>query len=280
MASILSGNEYKEYILKQHIEYLRKINKKLKLVVIRVGDNPASKIYVNSKKKACKECGIDFEEIHFDNNIEEEALIQAINNLNNDTNVTSILVQLPLPKPINVNKVINTINYKKDVDGLTLINQSRLLNNMDCIIPCTANGIINLLNYYNLPIEGQNVTIIGRSNLVGKPLAIAMENRNATVTLCHSKTKKLSDHTKNANIIVVAVGKVNLIKKDMLQDNQIIIDVGINRENDKITGDVDFENVKTMDIKITPVPGGVGPLTIASVITNIIKCYELQKNEQ
>lgn len=280
MANILSGIECKNHILEENKEKIKYIRQKLKLVVIRVGEEEASKIYVNNKRKACLENNIDFEEIHFEEKVKENEIIETIKKLNADKTVTSILVQLPLPIHLDSNKIINEIDYKKDVDGLTNNNQAKLLNKEDSIIPCTAKGILDLLNYYSIPVKNKNITIIGRSKLVGKPLACLLTNNDATVTLCHSKTPNLKLHTKNADIVIVAIGKAKYIKKDYLTDNQTIIDVGINRIDGKICGDVDFEDCQDLNINITPVPKGIGPMTIASVITNIICCYKLQQDKE
>ena len=205
--------------------------------------------------------------------------MKIIKKLNKDSSVTSILVQLPLPKNIDENIIINTIDYKKDVDGLTDINIAKLYSNKKGIIPCTAKGIIDLLEFNKINIEEKNVTIIGRSNLVGKPLAVSLLNKNATVTLCHSKTKNLKIHTKSADIIIVAVGKPGLINQKMVSKDTIIIDVGINRINGKICGDADKSVYKKCKA-VTPVPGGVGPMTVYEVLSNTLECYKLQKDKK
>ena len=254
-----------------------KINQ-ITITVISVGNDEASKIYIKNKIKECQSVNIECQHLHFEKTTTDD-LTKVITKLNKDKNVTGILVQLPLPKNIDENKVINTIDYKKNIDGLTETNIAKLYSNKKSIIPCTAKGIINLLEYNEIEIEEKNITIIGRSNLVGKPLTLALLNKNATVTSCHSKTKDLKKHTKKADIIVVAVGKPNLIKKEMISKNSIIIDVGINRINGKICGDVDKTVYKKCKA-ITPVPGGVGPMTVYEVLSNTIECYELQKNKK
>ncbi len=274
---LIDGRKCAEYLKKNIFEKINSIKGKLKLVVIRVGNEASSIIYINNKKKACNEAKIDFEEIVFNSDIEETQLISKIKELNNDDSVTSILVQLPIPNHLNKHKIINTIDYKKDVDGLTDINKIKLINNEKCIIPCTARGIMKLFNFYNVSLEGKNVVLIGRSELVGKPLFNLLLKENATVTVCHSKTENLKLHTLNADIIICAVGKPNFIKNDMIKDESIIIDVGINRVNDKICGDVDFDDVKSKVSYISPVPGGVGLMTVASVLNNIIECYKLSQ---
>jgi len=276
---IISGKECSKQIKESLKNKIKDLDKRLKLVVIRVGNDEASKIYVNSKRKACNEVGIDFLEITFRDDVSEEVLIDKINELNNNDEVTSILVQLPLPNHLNSHKILNTIDYKKDVDGHTTINIGKLNNNEEAIIPCTAAGVIELLKFSNTTLESKNIVIIGRSNLVGKPLIPLLLKENATVSICHSKTANLSEYTKKADIIICAVGKVNLINKDMVKENAIIIDVGINRLDDCICGDVDFNDFNNKVSKITPVPGGVGVMTVTNLLINILKCYEFQKNE-
>lgn len=275
MKKILEARTLKEKILSDVKKEVSFLDKKLKLSVIRVGENPSSIIFINSKRKACEEVGIEFEELIFDENITEENLISKINELNNDENVTSILVQLPLPEHINAAKVINTIDYKKDVDGLTNANIGKQMNNENGIEACTAKGIINLLKYYDIEIEGKNVVIINRSKLIGRPLIPLLLKENATLTICHSKTKNLNFHTKNADIIIIAVGKPNFLTKEMVNENSVVIDVGINKFNGKTVGDVSPEVIEYVDY-ISPVPGGVGLMTVSSVVLNVLNCYKLQ----
>ena len=256
--------------LKQKVENLKA---RPKIVDIQIGENAASDVYIRNKEKAALSIGIDFECIRFDENIEIEAIIGKIKELNEDKNINGILVQMPIPEKYDYKKIINTISPEKDVDGLTYINAGKLLNNEDGMISCTPNGIIELLKYYNIEIASKNVVIVGRSILVGKPLSLLFLNENATVTVCHSKTKNLSQYTKNADILVVAVGKKHLITKDMVKENSVVIDVGINRVDDKIYGDVDFESVKDIAL-VTPVPGGVGPMTVTMLLYNTVKNYE------
>lgn len=278
MTKLLSGIECRNKLKENLTKKINKIKEKITITVISVGNDEASKIYIKNKTKECQSVNIDCQHLHFEKTTTNE-LINLITKLNKDKNITGILVQLPLPKNIEENKVINTIDYKKDIDGLTKSNIAKLYSNQKGIIPCTAKGIIDLLEYNKIEIEGKNITIIGRSNLVGKPLTLALLNKNATVTLCHSKTKDLKKHTKKADIIIVAVGKPNLIKKEMISKNSIIIDVGINRINGKISGDVDKSVYKKCKA-ITPVPGGVGPMTVYEVLSNTLECYELQKNKK
>ena len=277
MTKLLSGIECRNKLKENLTKKINKIKEKITIAVISVGNNEASKIYIKNKIKECQSVNIECQHLHFEKSTTNE-LIKLITKLNQDKNITGILVQLPLPKNIEENKVINTIDYKKDIDGLTESNIAKLYSNQKGIIPCTAKGIMDLLEYNKIEIEGKNITIIGRSNLVGKPLTLALLNKNATVTTCHSKTKDLKKHTKKADIIIVAVGKPNLIKKEMISKNSIIIDVGINRINGKISGDVDKSVYKKCKA-ITPVPGGVGPMTVYEVLSNTLECYELQKNK-
>lgn len=278
MTKLLSGIECRNKLKENLTKKINKIKEKITITVISVGNDEASKIYIKNKTKECQSVNIDCQHLHFEKTTTNE-LINLITKLNKDKNITGILVQLPLPKNIEENKVINTIDYKKDIDGLTKSNIAKLYSNQKGIIPCTAKGIIDLLEYNKIEIEGKNITIIGRSNLVGKPLTLALLNKNATVTTCHSKTKDLKKHTKKADIIIVAVVKPNLIKKEMISKNSIIIDVGINRINGKISGDVDKSVYKKCK-SITPVPGGVGPMTVYEVLSNTLECYELQKNKK
>lgn len=277
MDKIMGGKICSTFIREKISEQIENINDKLKLVVIRIGEDSASKVYVNSKRKACEELNIDFEEIIYDDNIDEDTVINKIKELNNSKNVTGILLQLPIPKHLNKDKIINTIDYRKDVDGLTTINIGKLNNNEDSIIPCTALGVIKMLEYYNYNLEGRHVVIVGRSNLVGKPLISLLLRKNATVTICHSKTENLGKITKEADVLICAVGKKALINEEMVKDDAVVIDVGINRENNKLYGDVDFDNVIDKASLITPVPGGVGVMTITCLLQNILKCYEIQK---
>ena len=242
-----------------------------KLVVILVGNNPASQVYVAGKAKACSQVGISSQIYHLEENITEEQLKKVINDLNKDKTVNGILLQLPLPDHINENKMIELISPEKDVDGLTKTNLGKLLSNDESgLFGCTPSGIIELLKYYKIDLKGKDVVIINRSLLVGKPLALMFLKENATVTICHSKTKNLKEKTLNADIVVVAVGKKKFLTEDMVKDGAIVVDVGINRDEEtkKICGDVDFENVSKKASFITPVPGGVGPMTIAMLLKN------------
>ncbi len=245
------------------------------LCVITIGENEASKVYVNSKKKACEYVGMSFLHISYDEKTSEKEIINKIEELNKDESINGIIIQLPIPKKYNQEKLINTIDPNKDVDGLTFINQGKLFNNSDSIIPCTPKGIMEIFNYYKIDLTSKNVVIVGRSNLVSKPLLIECLKKNATVTMCHSKTKNLDFYTKNADILVVAVGKKHLIDKTMIKEGSVIIDVGINRDNGKLYGDVN-PNVESICSYLTPVPGGVGPMTVAMLLKNTFEAYKKQ----
>lgn len=273
MTKIIDCKIIRDKIKKDLELELDKINDKLKLVVIQVGFDPASDVYVRNKKNLCEEMGIEFLHKKYDD-ISEEDLICEIDKLNNDKEVTGILVQLPLPKNINEKRVIEKIDYRKDVDGLTSTNIGKLYAKEDGIIPCTAYGIMKIFEYENINLEGKNILLIGRSKLVGVPLISLLLGKNATVTVCHSKTKNLEELTKKADILVVATGKKYLINKDMVKKDSIIIDVGINREDGKLYGDVNPDVIDNSSM-ITPVPGGVGVLTVIMLINNIIECYKL-----
>ena len=243
-----------------------------KLAVIMVGDDKASQVYVKNKSKACNEIGIEFEEFILDKDIRQDELINLIEKLNNDDHIHGILLQSPIPAHLDINEAFKTINPEKDVDGFNPANIGKLCLNQDTFVSCTPYGIMKMFEAYNIDLTGKNVTIIGRSNIVGKPLIQCCLNKNATVTVCHSKTKDLKEHTKNADVVISAIGKLKFVTEDMIKSGAVVIDVGTNRgEDGKITGDVDFENVSKKASYITPVPGGVGPMTIAMLMNNVIK---------
>ena len=271
---IIDGRECSKNYREKLKEEIKSFDKKLGLVDIQIGNDEASNIYIASKAKAAQNIGIDFYHVHFDNGVDEDTVVSKIKELNNDDNIHGILIQLPLPKGYDEKKLINYIKPEKDVDGLTQLNVGKLSLNEDCLVSCTPLGVIELLKYKNVNISGKHVVIVGRSNLVGKPLIQLFLNENATVTVCHSKTEDLKNFTKQADILVVAVGKKHLIKSDMVKDGVVVIDVGITRENGKIYGDVDFDNVITKSKLITPVPGGVGPMTITMLLNNVVKSYK------
>jgi len=274
---ILEGKTLKENILNDLALQISKLDKKPTLVVIQVGEDSASDIYVSQKEKMSKQVGFNFIHNKLEDTITENELIEIINKYNNDIDVDGILVQMPLPKHINEANIQNAIDYKKDVDGLTDLNAGRLLHGKDSLVACTSLGIIELLKYYNIEIASKNVVIVGRSNLVSKPLYSLFLKEDATVTMCHSKTVNLKEYTSKADILVVAVGKKHLITKDMVKENATVIDVGINRVDNKLYGDVDFETVKDI-ANITPVPGGVGQMTVAMLGKNVYKAYNLRRD--
>jgi len=272
MAIILDGKMLRDKIFESLKAKLDKMQQKPTLAVILVGENPASQIYVRNKKKTAEKLGINSLSIEYPSDISEEELLNKIKELNSDEKVTAILVQLPLPAHINKNRIIDAILPQKDVDGLTPYNLGKLFSGEEpYVYPCTPKGILLLLDEYNIKLDGKNIVVVGRSNLVGKPVAQMLLKRNATVTMCHSHTKNLSEITKTADIIVSAVGK-KVIGEKMLKSDCVVIDVGIFRdENGKISGDVDFENVSKTAAYISPVPGGVGPMTIASLMLNTVE---------
>ena len=277
MYQLINGKEVAEKIKLQVKEEIKSLGKDVTLAVVIVGDNPASKVYVNNKKKACKLVGIQSLEYGLPESTSEDELLSLIDRLNNYNYVDGILVQLPLPRHINTDMVIERINPEKDVDGFTAINTGKLWLGQYDIAPCTAIGVIELLDYYNIDIAGKHCVIVGRSNIVGKPVAALMLERNATVTVCHSKTQNLYDITRTADILITAVGKPKFITRDMVKDGAVVIDVGINRdENGKLYGDVDFENVKDKTTAITPVPGGCGPMTVAMLVKNTLEAAKSQ----
>ena len=272
---LINGKELAKKIrgeLKIEVDELRRKGIIPKLAVIMVGNDKASEVYVRNKSKACNEIGIEFEEFLLDSNIKQEELINLINELNARKDIHGILLQSPIPEHLNIREAFNTIDYAKDVDGFNPINVGKLSIGEDCFISCTPHGVVKMLEEYNIPVEGKRAVIIGRSNIVGKPLIQCMLNKNATVTVCHSKTKNIEEITREADILIAALGKPKFVKADMVKENAVVIDVGINRnEEGKLVGDVDFENVSKKASYITPVPGGVGPMTIAMLMNNVVK---------
>lgn len=275
---IIDGKKCSEEILenlrRDISEYKEKTGKVPGLAVIILGNNAASKIYVKSKIRACEKTGILSREIILDENISEEELINEIEKLNSDKNINGILVQLPLPSHINEKKICEAISVKKDVDGFKAENLGKImLGDDDGFISCTPQGIIYLIDQLNMDLHGKNVVVVGRSNIVGKPVASLLINKGATTTVCNSRTKDLAGILKKADIIVIAIGKAKFLTKDMVKEGAVVIDVGINRVEGKIYGDVDYENVKDIVSHITPVPGGVGPMTIAMLLKNTVKAF-------
>ena len=280
MAVIIDGKELAKKIranLKIECEELKKRNINSKLAVIMVGEDPASKVYVRNKSKACEDVGIKYEEYLLDSKITQKELIELIEKLNNDKTINGILLQSPIPSNLDINEAFRTISPEKDVDGFNPVNVGQLVLNQDTFVSCTPYGIMKMFEEYNIDLTGKNVVILGRSNIVGKPLIHCCLNKNATVTSCHSKTQNLAQKAKEADILISAIGKANFVTADMVKDGAVVIDVGINRlDNGKITGDVDFESVKEKASYITPVPGGVGPMTIAMLMNNVIKATKRQ----
>lgn len=245
------------------------------LAVITIGGDAASEVYVKNKRKACEYVGMSFLHLDYASCVKEETVIRKIKQLNKDKSINGIIIQLPIPKNFNVSKIINTIVPSKDVDGLTNTQAGKLIQNEKCLMPCTPKGIMEILKEYKIDLEGKHVVIVGRSNLVGKPLMLECLNKNATVTMCHSKTKDLKSFTKDADILVVAVGKKYLIDKTMVKKDSVIIDVGINRIDGKLYGDVN-PNVEEACAYLTPVPGGVGPMTVSMLLKNTFEAYKNQ----
>ena len=280
MAEIIDGKSLAKKIrleLKGEVEKLKEKGINPKLAVIMVGDDPGSQVYVRNKSKACEKVGIDFEEYLYDDSLTEKELLEVIEKLNKDESIHGILLQSPVPKHININKAFRTISPYKDVDGFNPVNVGNLSIGEDAFISCTPYGIIKMLEEYNIETEGKRAVILGRSNIVGKPMIQCMLNKNATVTVCHSKTKNIEEITQEADILIAAIGKPKFVKKDMVKKGATVIDVGINRLDDgTICGDVDFEEVEKIAGHITPVPGGVGPMTIAMLLNNVVKAAKTE----
>ena len=270
--NIVFGSELAKRLKDNLKEEVNSFKEKPRLAIILIGDNEASLSYIKSKEKACSYTGIDSILYHY-SDIEQDNLIKLIKELNSDNNIHGILVQLPLPSHINEREVLNTISPNKDVDGLTDINMGRLFTGQDSFVPCTPLGIMEILKEINVELKSKNVCVVGRSNLVGLPISRLLTKADATVTLCHSKTYNLSNITKQADILIVAIGKANFIDSTYIKDNAIVIDVGINKVNGSLCGDVNFNDVKDKVSYITPVPKGVGPMTVCMLIYNVIKAY-------
>lgn len=277
-AKLIDGNKLSEKVLsevKKEVFALAKKGIVPGLAVVLVGEGPASKLYVSLKNRRAKEAGIYSEQISFPENVSEKELIKKIEELNKNKKIHGILVQLPLPKHIDEKKVIEKILPEKDVDGFTSVNFGKLMQGEEFFVPCTPKGIVKLIESTGTEISGKNCVVVGRSITVGKPVSLMMLNRNATVSICHSKTKNLAEHTKNADILIVAVGKPDLISKSMVKKGAVVIDAGINEVNGKTVGDVS-EDVKEVASYITPVPGGVGPMTVACLMENTVLVAKLQ----
>lgn len=263
--------------LKEKVEKLKQEGIKPKLAVIMVGNDSASQIYVRNKSKACDYVGIEFEEHLLPDETKQEELLNLIEELNNKKEINGILLQSPIPKHLDINEAFRKISPEKDVDGFHPVNVGKLVLGQDTFISCTPFGIMKILEEYNIDIEGKNAVVIGRSNIVGKPMSQCLLSKNATVTICHSKTRNLAEIAKNADILVAAIGRPCFVTEDMVKPGAVVIDVGINRmEDGKLKGDVDFDTVSQKASYITPVPGGVGPMTIAMLMTNVVKAAENQ----
>lgn len=277
--TIIDGKALSEKVLKEiekeHSELEKKAGRKAGLAVIMAGENPASQIYVRNKIRACERVGFHSETIRFDENISEESLLLEIEKLNNNSNIDGILVQLPIPKHIDDLKVINAISAEKDVDGFHTTNIGKMMIGDETgFLPCTPSGVIQMFEEYNIDLEGKDVLVIGQSNIVGKPMTLLLIKKRATVQVCNSKTKNLSEKLQKADIVIAAAGSPKLVKAADVKEGAAVIDVGINRVDGKLCGDVDFEEVSKKASFITPVPGGVGPMTIAMLIKNTFKSYK------
>ena len=281
MAEIIDGKELAKKVrkeLKKEVEVLKAKGINPKLAVIMVGNDPGSTVYVRNKSKACEKVGIEFEEFLFEETIEEKELLDLIDKLNEDDLIHGILLQCPVPKYINVNKAFRRVSPNKYVDGFNPINVGNLTIGEDAFISCTPYGVVKMFEEYNIETEGKRAVILGRSNIVGKPMIQCMLNKNSTVTVCHSRTQNIGEVIKEADIVIAAIGKPNFVKADMVKDGAVVIDVGINRLDDgTITGDVDYEKVAEKASYITPVPGGVGPMTIAMLLNNVVKAAKIEK---
>lgn len=273
---LMDGKKIQMEIIDELKQEVALIKDKIKLVVIQVGEDEASCVYIRQKKKMAELVGYEFLHIRYSEKVTTDEIIKEIDKLNEDSSVTGILVQMPLPKGIDEKKIQNRISAMKDVDGLGIENTGKLMHNEEALYSCTPYGIMELIKRYNISLEGKNVVVVGKSNLVGKPMGMMMLNAKATVCICHSKTKNLEEYTKRADILVVAVGKSRLITREMIKDGAIVIDVGINRLDTGLCGDVDFNGVVDKCSYITPVPGGVGPMTVAMLLKNLLKAYKMQ----
>ena len=264
--------------LKLNVDALREKNARIpKLVVVLVGDNPASKTYVKNKAKACERVGFLSEIIELDGSISQEIVLSTIDHLNRDETVDGILVQLPVPKHLDAKAIVHALNPNKDVDGLHPLNVAKLYENEKGFVPCTPKGIMRLLKEYQINVVGKHCVVLGRSNLVGRPVAQLLLNENATVTICHSKTQNLSEFTKQADIIVVAIGRANFLTSKDVNHAECIIDVGINRVDGRLVGDVAYEELVDKVDAMTPVPGGVGPMTIGMLLENTLEAYTMHE---
>lgn len=273
---LLDGRALSKKLLAQIKNQISTFSQKPGLAVILVGDDPASAVYVRNKHKACEDVGIQSTVIKLPSTISKAELIAQIENLNSNPSIHGILVQLPLPKHLPTEEIIGAVSEKKDVDGFHCQNAGKLFRGVEGLVPCTPKGVIKLLEEHQVPLEGAHAVILGRSNVVGKPMAMLLLEKNATVTICHAHTRDTIEHCRRADVIVSAVGRVNLVTKDWVKPGACVVDVGINRKPDgKLTGDVDFEEVSKVAGYLTPVPGGVGPMTIAMLIDNTFQAFRI-----
>ena len=283
MANIIDGKllsqKIKDQVKENVLNFKDKYNRDVTLAVVLVGENPASSVYVRNKIRATEYVGIKSLSYHLPEDSSYQDVTSLINSLATDNSVDGILVQLPLPKHLPEDEILSLIPVEKDVDGFTSLNAGNLLLSKDCIYPCTPHGIIQMLKSIDYDLTGKNAVVIGRSNIVGKPIALMLLQENCTVTICHSKTKNLKDICLNADVIVAAIGKSKFLTEDMVKDGAVVIDVGINRTDKGLTGDVDYENVFKKASYITPVPGGVGPMTIAMLMKNAYTCAVRRENK-
>lgn len=281
MAVLMDGKALAKKIrgeLKEEVERLKLDGIYPKLAVIMVGEDKASQVYVRNKSKACNEIGIEFEEFLLPEETQMEELLELIDTLNERKDIDGILLQSPIPKHLDISMAFNRISPDKDVDGFNPVNVGKLSIGEDSFVSCTPAGVVRILEEYGIEMEGKNAVILGRSNIVGKPLIQCMLQKNATVTVCHSRTRDIGEITKRADILIAAIGKAKFVKADMVKDGVVVVDVGINRCDDgKLVGDVDFEEIEKKAKAITPVPGGVGPMTIAMLMTNLVKAAKKKK---
>ncbi len=285
MADLIDGKKVSQHIREEVAREVEKLKNETGttpgLAAVLVGDNPASEIYVRNKRKACGEVGIYSEEYKLPKETSETELLSLVEKLNNDVKIHGILVQLPLPEQINSTKILRSVSPSKDVDGFHPENVGLLVEGNPRFISCTPNGIMKMLDFYNIEIKGKEAVVVGRSNIVGKPTAILLLHRHATVTICHSRTTRLDEVARRGDILVAAIGRPNFITEDMVKERAVVIDVGINRNKDgKLIGDVDFERVKEKASYITPVPGGVGPMTIAMLLWNTLESAKMAAEEK
>lgn len=274
---ILDGLRTAEVIRKKIAEEVQKQKENITLAIIHIGTDISSLIYLDSKLKACEEVGIQTKVYKLQENTSQKEIINIISDLNKSDEINAIMVETPLPKHIDTEVILNEISPMKDVDGLSFVNQGKLMKGLPCVVPATAQGVLTLLKNNNIDIAGKNVVVVGRSTIVGKPLAMLFLKENATVTMAHSHTTNLKEITKKADILAVAIGKPRFITADMVKKDAVVVDIGINKVMGKICGDVDFENVQTVASYISPVPKGVGPMTTAILLQNVLKCYKEQK---